>query len=156
MALASLCLPLLFGVAAMLAACAPLTVATIPLGSAASLPTSQLARLTSDLEHPVLLKGFDGTLLPSRAPSALLNWSYLLSAGDHELWVVGAPAAVPLLPQRLRCYSFRASFVSGYVYTLSEDIDAKLVVLRREDLQAPVATSATVDNPLVIERSCKW
>jgi hypothetical protein len=109
-----------------------------------------------DLEHPVVLQGVDGSPISSRVPSALRTWTYLLSPGDHELWVVGAPAGIPLLPQRLRCYSFRANFESGHVYTLSEDIDAKVAILRREDLQAPVATSAIVDSPLVVERPCKW
>lgn len=149
--------PFAVAAAILLSACAPLTVATVPLGDAGWHAPARLASLSLDPDHPALLQGFDGALLSAaRVPSAMRTWNFLVPPGEHLLWVSGVPYGNPLLPQRLRCYTLRAEFEAGQRYVLSEDPSARVASLRREGADAPVATSALVDNPLVMERMCKW
>jgi hypothetical protein len=104
-----------------------------------------------------LLRGVDGQLLPGvQVPSALRAVTYVLPPGAHVLWVSSAPAGIPFVPEQIRCFIIDAMFVPGSAYVLREDPKREVAILFRAGDEEPLATGRLVDNPLAMERKCRW
>jgi hypothetical protein len=75
------------------------------------------ARLTEDGDHPLILRGVDGQIVPFRVyMPALITHHYLLAPGRHLLWVqtltnVLYPLAIPL--DDIHCYVLEADLAAG-------------------------------------------
>lgn len=122
---------------------------------------SRVSLIIEDRDSPALLRGLDGavpTFRTMRVPGVFSNYAYVMAPGPHVLWIKGMPWASPyaLLPQRIRCYTMKATLAPGERYYLKEDEHAKKVFLLREDAMTPEASGELVDEPWGFLRECRW
>jgi hypothetical protein len=140
----------------MVCGCGALTHVRVPVGSADAVTPSTEVQLAVDPDRPVLLRAVDGQALAwIQISNRLRAITYVLPPGEHELWLSAAPYGLPFLPQRLRCYVLRASFAAGGIYKLALDPDRQAPLLVGIDPELQVV-GELVDEPLVLERGCKW
>jgi hypothetical protein len=120
--------------------------------------TSRVTLVSLDARRPVLLRGVDGQLLSSigQVPSALQAWTYVLHPGPHTLWVSSVPAGLPFVPQRLSCWIVGATLHAGERYLLQWNDQYDAPILARGGAEGTVVVGRLVDQPLVIERACRW
>lgn len=142
---------------ALLAACAPLSQSVQSIEGANPEAGGSVARLTVDTIHPVLLRAVDETFLAGvQVSSALRSFEYVLHAGSHVLWVSSAPYGLPLVPQRVKCYVLNVRLSAGSSYTLRFDVQTQVPVLAHQASSEPQVVGVLVDEPLVLERACRW
>jgi hypothetical protein len=140
-----------------LGSCAPLSHKVISIDGTSTENLATVSMLSVDLKHPLLLVGLDGELLQAvRFQSAFRTWSFVVSPGEHILWVSNVPYGLPLIPQRRRCYAMDVFLEPGSHYILREDPTDELVLLLPQGGSKPVASGRLVDNPLIFERDCRW
>lgn len=141
----------------LIASCAHTPMSLVSLDGSQTNDLSRVSLITEDHDNPALLRGVDGTPLKSlRIPSALGEYAYVMSAGNHVLWVKGTPYPHPLIPQRIRCYVLHVALVPGGRYVLREDVAAKKAFLVRTETGEIESTGGMVDEPWVFARDCKW
>ena len=118
---------------------------------------SQVARVSLDSRHPLLLQGLDGhPLATTRFPNILAAEVFVLGGGRHTLWVSSVPYGHPLLPQRISCYQIDVALDRGAAYVLVEDRGQSQALVLRDDTGEPVASGRLVDRPWVFARTCRW
>jgi hypothetical protein len=140
-----------------IAGCAPLSQSVVAIGGASPAASDAVARIDIDTEHPVLLRAVDETFLSSiQVSSKLRSFTYVLHPGSHALWVSSAPYGLPLTPQRLKCFVINAKLSAGSSYTLRINVPAQTPVLAHSTGSEPQVTGSLVDEPLILERGCKW
>lgn len=141
----------------LVAGCAPLSQAFLPIGGANPDSPASVARITVDAEHPVLLRAVDEKFLSSiQLSSKLRSFAYALHPGTHVLWVSSAPYGLPLVPQHLKCFVLSTTLSAGSFYTLRFDVPAQVPVLAHATGVEPEVVGHLVDQPLILERGCKW
>lgn len=144
-------------VAAAISGCAPLSHSRISLDGSATDAPSAVATLELDPDHPLILRGLDATpIRPLRVPSALRTWSFSVKPGRHLLWASSVPYGLPLLPQSMRCYAIDVQLEAGAQYVLRHDADRRHALVVRRGAAAPEAIGRLVDEPSIMERSCRW
>jgi hypothetical protein len=144
-------------VSILLAGCSLWRLSLIPLDGSQTSDLAQVSLVREDPNHPALLRGFDGIPVRSfRVPNAFEKYAYVMSAGHHTFWLKGFPHPLPVLPQRIRCYTVHAVLAQGMRYCLKEDEGARKALLIREDTGETVATGDLVDEPWVFIRDCRW
>ena len=144
-------------VAAAISGCAPLSHSRISLDGSATDAPSAVATLELDPDHPLILRGLDATpIRPLRVPSALRTWSFSVKPGRHLLWASSVPYGLPLLPQSMRCYAIDVQLEAGAEYVLRHDADRRHALVVRRGAAAPEAIGRLVDEPSIMERSCRW
>lgn len=137
--------------------CAPLTHSHITLDGSATDAPSAAATLSLDPDNPLILRGLDGApIRPIRVPSALRTWSFSVKPGRHLLWASSVPWGLPLLPQTMRCYAIDVQLEAGTEYVLRHDADRRNALVVRRGATVPEATGRLVDEPWIMERSCRW
>ena len=143
--------------AAATSGCAPLSHSLVSLDGSATGAPSAVATLTLDPDNPLILRGLDGApIRPVRVPSALRTWSFVVKPGKHLLWASSVPYGLPLLPQSMRCYAIDVRLEAGTEYVLRHDADRRHALVVRRGAAAPEATGRLVDEPSIMERSCRW
>jgi hypothetical protein len=148
-------LVLLFSI--FLAGCSLGQLSLIPLDGSQTTDLAQVALVREDPNHPALLRGLDGVFVHSfRVPKAFEKYSYVMSAGSHTFWLKGSPYPLPVLPQRIRCYTLHAVLVQGMRYCLKEDEGSGKALLIMEGTGETVATGDLVDEPWIFIRDCRW
>ncbi len=142
---------------ALVTACAPLSQSVQSIDGANPEAGGSVARIAIDTTHPVLLRAVDGTFLATaQVSSSLRSFAYVLHPGTHVLWVSSAPYGLPLVPQRIKCYVLNVRLSAGSSYTLRFDVPTQAPVLAHAASSEPEAVGALVDEPLVLERACRW
>ena len=113
--------------------------------------------VTVDTDRPVLLRAVDKQhLLGVQVSSSLRAFTYVLTPGEHVLWLSSAPYGLPFVPQRLKCFVLTVSLLAGSSYTLRSDDGNQAPILTNEAGGQPDVAGMLVDEPLVLERGCKW
>lgn len=139
------------------AGCAALSQSVISVDGASPEHPDSTVRIAVDTDNPVLLRAVDEKPLSGvQVSSRLRAYTYVLAPGTHVLWVSSAPYGLPLVPQRLGCYVIDAELAAGSSYLLHFDTARQAPVLTHSAGTAPEAAGRLVDEPLVIERACKW
>lgn len=142
---------------ALVTGCAPLSKSVQSVEGADPAALDSVARIAIDTGHPVLLRAVDEKFLPGiQVSSQLRSFTYVLHPGTHVLWVSSAPYGLPLVPQRIKCYVFNARLNAGSSYTLRFDSPSQVPILASTAGTEPEVVGTLVDEPLVIERGCKW
>lgn len=137
--------------------CAPLTHSHITLDGPATDAPSAAATLSLDPDNPLILRGLDGApIRPLRVPSALRTWTFFVKPGRHLLWASSVPWGLPLWPQSMRCYAIDVQLEAGTEYVLRHDADRRNALVVRRGATVPEATGRLVDEPWIMERSCRW
>lgn len=137
--------------------CAPLTHSHITLDGSATDAPSAAATLSLDPDNPLILRGLDGApIRPLRVPSALRTWTFFVKPGRHLLWASSVPWGLPLWPQSMRCYAIDVQLEAGTEYVLRHDADRRHALVVRRGATVPEATGRLVDEPWIMERSCRW
>lgn len=140
-----------------LGGCAPLSHSIVSLDGSDTGNLAAVALLSTDSDHPLLLRGVDGQPLGTvRVPNAFRSWSFVLAPGKHLLWVSSVPYGHPLLPQFIRCYAMDVSLEPGSHHVLQYEPTHEEALLRRQGGTQAVATGRLVDKPLMLERNCRW
>jgi hypothetical protein len=143
--------------AALVAGCAALSQSVISVGGANAEDRASVARIAVDTDRPVILRAVDEKFLPGvHVSSRLRSFTYALLPGNHVLWVSDTPAGIPFIPQRLKCYIMHITLSAGADYDLRFDTASQKPVLRHTAGSEPAVEGILVDEPLVIERGCKW
>ena len=141
-------------VAFALAACSALVQSVVSIDGAEASSSSPISRVLVDEVHPVILHAVDEKPLPSlQVSNKLRSVTYLFRPGQHELWVSSAPYGLPLVPQRIKCFIINATLSASAEYHLAFDASKGVPILSSESTSVE---GALVDQPLVIERGCKW
>jgi hypothetical protein len=142
---------------AALAACAPLTHSLVALDDADTGNLAAVAVLDNDEKEPLLVRGIDGRPIDAiRVPSALRDWSFVVTPGPHRLWLSSVPYGHPFVPQFIRCYGMEMSLATGGRYILRHDVEHERALLLRPGKTQPEAVGHLVDKPFVFERACRW
>lgn len=137
--------------------CAPLSQSVQSIEGANPVYVESVARIAVDAAHPVLLRAVDEKPLSSVQVSSMLrSFTYVLHPGTHVLWVSSAPYGLPLVPQRIKCYVLTARLTAGSSYTLRFDVPAQVPVLVNAAGSKFEVQGTLVDEPLIMERGCKW
>lgn len=137
--------------------CASLTHETIAVGVADAADTATTARVALVASQPVILRGVDGRQLPSaHIPNAVRAYTFVLAPGARELWVSTVPYANALLAQHVGCYVLRATLAAGGDYQLRFDPERVAAVLLPAGSSQPEAVGELIDQPLIVERACRW
>lgn len=137
--------------------CAHMQQSLISLDGAPVDDLSQVARLSENATHPLLLRGLDQTPLDTvRIPGGFSDYIYVLKPGRHTLWVTSLPYGHPLIPQKIRCYEIEAELAAGTRYRLEEDSGGKEARVLRDDTGERVASGGLVDEHWVFSGSCRW
>lgn len=148
---------LLLLVSIALSSCAPLSHKVISLNGTGTENPVNSPIIDVDLTHPLLLVGLDGNQLSSvEFQSQFRTYSFIISPGKHVLWLSNVPYGLPLIPQRLRCYSMDVILEPSSKYILKEAPMEKIALLLPQSGGVPVASGRLIDNPLVFERRCRW
>jgi hypothetical protein len=143
--------------AALVAGCAALSQSVVSVGGARAEDRASVARIAVDTERPVLLRAVDEKPLASvQVSSRLRSFTYVLLAGNHVLWLSDTPYGIPIVPQRLKCYVMQTMLSAGADYELRFDPALQKPVLRHVANREPSVEGILVDEPLVLERGCKW
>ena len=144
-------------VAAFFTGCVALTESVQSIDGADPDAPGSVARIAVDTGHPVLLRAVDGKFLSSvQLSSKLRSFAYVLHPGTHVLWVSSAPYGLPLVPQHIQCFVLHARLSPGSSYTLRFDVAAQVPVLAHAANAEPDAVGSLVDEPLILERGCRW
>lgn len=144
-------------VLALISGCAPLSHSVIPFDVPLTDDYTQVAVMSDHSRRPVLLRGIDQIFLSTiRIPNAFRDTLYLLTPGQHVLWVSSVPYGHPFLPQAIRCYVLNAHFERGARYVLEEEPDHERVRMLFEGSDQPVASGQLVDKAPVFLRDCRW
>jgi hypothetical protein len=142
---------------AWLCACASLTHETISVGAADAAAAASTARVSLVASQPVILRGVDGKMLPgAHVPNAVRSYTFVLPPGPRELWVSTVPYADARLAQHMGCYVLRATLDAGAEYQLRFDPERVAAVLLPAGASQPVAVGQLIDQPLIVERACRW
>jgi hypothetical protein len=120
---------------------------------------SKNALLVEDSDHPLLLRGLDGTSLKTiRVPNVFVKYAYVMKAGLHVFWVRDVPTGHPVFAffERVHCYVIEVTLIQGMQYRLMEDVGMKRALLLNDETGETVAIGQLVDEPWVPSRSCPW
>lgn len=143
--------------AVFVSACAPLSQSVHSIEGANPEAIESVARLAVDAVHPVLLRAVDEKYLPNvQVSSALRSFTYVFHPGVHVLWLSSTPYGLPLIAQRIKCFTLDSRLAAGHTYTLRFDVAAQVPVLSPAAGDEPEVLGALVDEPLIMERGCKW
>lgn len=117
----------------------------------------ELSRVLVSAGHPVIVRGVDAKLLSTIQISNYLRpLTYHFRVGKHVLWLQEPPAGIPFIPQRVSCYTMQVELFVGVSYVLELNTELMLPVLRKANDESPVAVGVIVDQPLLVQRGCKW
>jgi hypothetical protein len=148
---------LLWLAALSLTSCAPISHSLISLDGSDTNDLSHASVLLDSTKRPLLLRGLDGKPLSKvRIPNVMQDYSYVLSAGKHVLWVSSIPYGQPLIPQYLRCYVIDVTFEHNTRYILEEHQDHEQAVVLHENTKQEIAVGRLVDKAPVFQRNCRW
>jgi hypothetical protein len=144
-------------ITAWLCACASLTHETIAVDAADAADRAATASVALVAAQPVILRGVDGKMLSSvHVPNAVRSYTFVMSPGPHELWVSTVPYANAQLAQHVGCYVLRATLAAGAEYQLRFDPGRIAAVLLPVGSSQPAAVGELIDQPLIVERACRW
>ncbi|QKS27515.1 MAG: hypothetical protein HT579_00155 [Candidatus Accumulibacter similis] len=139
------------------AGCAALSHSFVSVGDASPETPATVALVTVDTDRPVLLRAVDKQhFLGVQVSSKLRAYTYALTPGEHVLWLSSAPYGLPFVPQRRKCFVLTVSLLAGSSYTLRSDDGNQAPILTNEAGGQPDVAGMLVDEPLVLERGCKW
>mgnify|MGYP007060373240 FL=1 len=139
------------------AGCAALSHSFVSVGDASPETPAAIALVTVDTDRPVLLRAVDKQhFIGVQVSSKLRAFTYVLTPGEHVLWLSSAPYGLPFVPQRLKCFVLTVSLLAGSSYTLRSDDGNQAPILTNEAGGQPDVAGMLVDEPLVLERGCKW
>jgi hypothetical protein len=82
--------------------------------------------------------------------------TYVMSAGTHVFWIIGALYPHALIPHRLHFYVLRVELLRGERYLLKEDVNTMRVILITAITGKVETTAELLDEPWVFMKGCKW
>ena len=139
------------------AGCASLTQSLASVDGANPERLDLVALVAVDTEQPVVVRAVDEKYLSGvQVSSKLRSFTYAVHPGTHVLWVSSAPYGLPLVPQRIKCYTISAKLSAGASYSLRFESTKQTPVLSHSSGFEPEVSGVLVDEPFVHERGCKW